>query len=246
MLSYFVAGQKADQTNSWMVYTGNHKMSSSLGIHTEVQVRRSDFLNEWMQLLLRVGCDYSISKNALISAGFAYVDTWPYGKFAEEANPKYNHYRFIEHRAWEQFITKQQLGRFYMQNRFRLEQRWIESKTLDISVNEYVRDKFLYRNRARFRYMVQVPINKKELSENTFFFQFSDEIFINFGPNIKMNIFDQNRLYGGFGWQFKPGFNVQLGYLNQFIEKSDGTHKENNHTLQVAVNYNLDFTKLKS
>jgi hypothetical protein len=38
--------------------------------------------------------------------------------------------------------------------------------------------------------------------------------------------------------------NLQVGYMNQFIEKSDGNHKEDNHTLQFAITYNLDFTKM--
>ena len=82
------------------------------------------------------------------------------------------------------------------------------------------------------------------MKDNTLFFVAADEIFVNFGKNVPANIFDQNRLYLALGWRFTKDTNIQVGYMNQFIEKSDGVHKENNHTLQVALTYNIDFSKL--
>jgi hypothetical protein len=239
--------QKADQTNAWIFYNGNHKISEKWGIHTEYQFRRSEFSKKkWQQSQIRFGLDYNISKTSMVSGGYSFIDTWAYGDFAEEATPKYNHYRFVEHRVWEQFITKQQFGRFYTQNRFRLEQRWIEHKTKDASTGEYLRDEFQYKNRARYRFMVQIPLNHKEMSDKTLFIQWSDEIFVNFGKGVKSNVFDQNRMYIALGWRFNHHCNLQFGYMNQFIEKSDGSHKENNHTMQVSITYNLDFTKKKN
>ncbi|MEY3426197.1 MAG: hypothetical protein RL679_1555, partial [Bacteroidota bacterium] len=67
--------------------------------------------------------------------------------------------------------------------------------------------------------------------------------FLGFGKGIGKNILDQNRLYGAIGWRFTKDFQVQLGYLNQFIVKSDGVKMERNHTLQIGATYNMDFTK---
>lgn len=248
-----VSYKGVQQTNAWVFYTGNHKLSEKFGLHTEYQWRRNDLFQSWMQSQIRLGLDYNFAKDMSTTAGYSFIDTWAYGLFAEETTPKYNHYRFAEHRVWEQFITKQKLGRIYTQNRFRLEQRWIENKTKD-SLGVYVRDNEInsgdhaepwkYRNRARYRYMIQIPLNHKEMVDNTLFIQASDEIFVNFGKGVKYNIFDQNRLYLALGWRFNHHCNLQLGYMNQFIQKSDGMHKENNHTLQVSITYNLDFTEM--
>jgi hypothetical protein len=54
---------------------------------------------------------------------------------------------------------------------------------------------------------------------------------------------DQNRLYAALGWRFNPAYNIQLGYLNQYIVKKDGVQAERNHTLQASLAYNLDFRK---
>jgi hypothetical protein len=248
-----IAYTGVEQSNAWVFYTGNHKITEKLGIHTEYQWRRNDLFNKWMQSQIRVGLDFNFSKVASTSFGYSFVKSMDYGKFADETNPSYNHYEFNEHRIWQQFITKQQIGRFYTQNRFRLEQRWIEYKKKD-ATGTYVRDNetlspgtsepFRFRQRARYRFMVQIPLNHKEMVDNTVFLQVSDEVFVNFGGHVTKNIFDQNRAYIALGYRFNHHCNLQLGYMNQFIEKSDGVHKEDNHTLQVAITYNLDFMKM--
>jgi len=48
------------------------------------------------------------------------------------------------------------------------------------------------------------------------------------------------------GWRFNKDFNVQVGYLNQFIEKADGIRNERNHTLLISTVYNFDLTKKKA
>lgn len=244
---------KADQFNGWVFYTGNHKLTEKWGLHTEYQFRRSEGFSSPMQHQIRLGVDYNLNKIYTFSLGWSYIETFAYGDFAEEIPAKYNNYKFNEQRIWEQFIIKHaQIGRFHYDSRFRLEQRWLSNvKNIGTTTApQYVRNNdsedgyWKYRNRARYRFRVQIPLSKAELTENTLFFVAADEIFLNFGNYVSSNIFDQNRLYLAFGWKFNKDTNIQLGYMNQFIEKGDGLHKENNHTMQVALTHNLDFSKM--
>ncbi|UOK42036.1 MULTISPECIES: DUF2490 domain-containing protein [Flavobacterium] len=247
---------KVDQYDAWILYTGNHKLSEKWGLHTELQWRRNEGFSEPMQNLVRFGVDYKINKTYMVTAGWAYVETFEYGELAKEMpTPRFNQYTFNEQRIWEQFvINHENVGRFQYDSRFRLEQRWL-ANLVNVDGN-YVRpsDAYLaanpnaedwrFRQRARYRFRVQVPLSKPEMKDNTFFFVASDEIFVNFGKHVTANIFDQNRLYLALGWRFNKDCNIQTGYMNQFIEKGDGAHKENNHTYQLALTYNLDFTKM--
>jgi len=79
--------------------------------------------------------------------------------------------------------------------------------------------------------------------DNTLFFSISDEIFLGFGKGIGKNVMDQNRFYTGLGWRFTKNIQLQLGYLNQYIIKSDGLHMERNHTLQASLTLQADFSK---
>lgn len=149
-----------------------------------------------------------------------------------------------EHRIWEQVILKNKVGRVEIQHRYRLEQRFIEN-WLKNSDNTFQLDGFVFRQRVRYRFLATIPLSRKYLDNNTLFLSVYDEPFLGFGEGIGKNILDQNRLYIALGWRFTKDFNVQLGYLNQYIVKANGVDQERNHTLQIGLTYNLDFRKAK-
>jgi hypothetical protein len=232
-----VSAQAVTQTNAWFMYFGNHRINEKFGLHTEYQFRRSDFATDWQQSLMRIGLDYYLPNKAMATAGYGWIVSFPYGEYPIAVE-------ITEHRIWEQFVLNQNIGRFYFNHRYRLEQRFIENASLDAN-GEKVVDGYNFRQRARYRFLVTVPITRKTLEDNTLFFAAYDEPFLGFGKGIQKNILDQNRLYFALGWRFDKDFNVQLGYLNQRVIKSDGVRIENNNTFQLGVTYNLDLRESK-
>ncbi len=224
-----------DQFNSWYMYFGNHRITDRWGIHTEYQFRRHGIMEKWQQSLMRVGVDYHVKNDMMITAGYGWIVSYPYGEHPIGRTA-------TEHRIWQQLILKQNVWRLYFNHRFRLEQRFIENWQKDDS-DEFVLEGFNYRNRGRYRFMVSVPLSKKEMTKNTLFLALYDEVFLGFGDGIGLNILDQNRLCAALGWKFSNNLNVQLGYLNHFVIKSDAVTRERNHTLQVSCTYNFDFRK---
>jgi hypothetical protein len=230
-LGFSVTAQKqiSSQYHGWYMYFGNHKLTNKISLHTEYQWRRADWITTWQQSLLRLGVDYKLGDEAVVTLGYGHIVTWPYGEQPVAV-------KFTEHRLWQTLTLTQRQGRFYLNHRFRPEQRWLEG-------NVFGKEGWVYRNRIRYRFLVNYPLTKKEMGPNTLFASIYDEIFIQFGPNFDRNYFDQNRLFGGLGYQFSAKGNVQLGYMQQYIVKGDGLKAERNHTLQLAVTYNLDFRK---
>lgn len=228
-----ISAQTATQFNSWWMYFGNHKLNDKFSLHTEYQFRRSDFAKDWQQSLMRVGLDYHLENKGMLTAGYGWIVSFPYGEQPIAV-------QFTEHRIWQQLVLQQQTGRFYFNHRYRLEQRFLENASLD-NIGEKVVDGFKFKQRARYRFFIAVPLSKPTMEDNTLFFATYEEVFLGFGSGIQKNILDQNRLYFALGWRFDKDFNVQLGYLNHRVIKSDGERSENNHTLQLAVSYNLDF-----
>jgi hypothetical protein len=223
------------QNHAWVMYFGNHKVSEHWGIHAEYQWRRADMFNDWQQSLLRLGVDYYSKQNAQYTLGYGWIRSYKYGDQPISHN-------LNEHRIWEQFVIKNKVGRVDFSHRYRLEQRFIENWVKDENA-VYAQDGFVFRQRVRYRFMATVPLSRKEMKDNTLFLAVYDEPFLGFGKGIGKNILDQNRLYGALGWRFNKDFNVQLGYLNQYVVKTDGIKAERNHTLQIGVTYNIDFTK---
>lgn len=223
------------QNHGWIMYFGNHRISERWGLHSEYQWRRADLFNDWQQSLLRLGVDYYAKNGTQFTGGYGWIRTYQYGEQPISHD-------FNEHRIWEQLILKSKAGRFDFQHRYRLEQRFLENWTKDLSGN-YTMDGFLFRQRIRYRFLVTMPVSRKEMADNTLFLAVYDEPFLGFGKGIAKNILDQNRLYFALGWRFNANCNIQLGYLNQYVVKKDGIQAERNHTFQIGFTYNLDLRK---
>lgn len=216
----------ADNHNLWLNYVGDHPFSGSpWGVHLEVQNRLSDWGRDWQQLLIRPGINYQFSPNLSASLGYGFVRTHPYGELPAA-------HRFDESRIWEQLLYKQEAGGLKWTHRLRLEQRWIEELKKDGSHSGW-------RDEQRFRYMLrtEVPLT----ADKRFYVPVWNEVFLNFGPNIAGNHFDQNRAFLGVGYQVAKSVRLETGILEQSLHKRGGKNWENNHTISVWLSSNLPF-----
>lgn len=221
-----VFGQKqiADQQNSWFMYFGNHRLSERLSVHTEYQWRREGLGKTWQQSLLRLGLDYHSDPANILSAGYGWIVSFPYGEQPISET-------FTEHRLWEQWISTHRAGRLYVNHRYRLEQRFLERPA---------EDRYVFRQRIRYRLLLTYALGSRDLQDDQFFLAAYGEPFLGFGKGIGKNILDQNRLYLALGYRFNARSNIQIGYMNQYIVKPDGILQERNHNLQVGITHNLD------
>ena len=178
--------------------------------------------------------DYHCNSTISFTAGYASILSYKYGEQPIS-------HEITENRIWEQINLNAKYGRFDMQHRYRMEQRLIDNWSN--SSGEFIKGKDDYRNRVRYRMMINVPLSRKEMSNNTLFLNVNDELFLGFGKGISKNVLDQHRFIAALGWRFNPNFNIQVGYLNQMIFKSDGINIERNRTLWLSTSYNIDFTK---
>ena len=226
----------SNQFNAWALYTGNHRISSKVNLLTEYQWRRAEGFKNWQQSLLRLGLEYEINPKVSVMWGYAWIKTFPYG-----SQPVLH--EFDENRLFEQLNLKDKVGPFEIQHRCRLEQRLLEQYAKN-ATNDIVQVDPVYRNRIRYRAMVVVPLSRKEMGDNTLFLNVNNELFVGFGKGIAKNPLDQNRFIAALGWRFNAQTNIQVGYLNQFVIKSNATDMERNHSLWISMVYNLDFTKM--
>ncbi|WP_137905571.1 DUF2490 domain-containing protein [Chryseobacterium sp. 2VB] len=208
--SIFTFAQKND-LGAWYMYFGNNKISKKLNWHNEIQYRNFDALGDLEQLLIRTGIGYDLTENnnnVLLGYGFILSQPYVYGEKKEN----------IEHRIFQQYITKQKFGRFYLQHRYRLEERFLQ-------------DDF----RMRFRYMLglNIPITQKELLPKTLYASVYNEIFLHFNSPV----FDRNRVYGALGYVINKNMRIEAGYMNQIQEN------RNRGQIQIGFYNNIPFTK---
>lgn len=177
----------------------------------EVQPRSREEGEEMDQLLIRPGIGYAVTDHSSVWIGYTHVINFP----AAGDN-------IHEDRFWQQYMWKGQspIGEFTSRSRF--EQRW------QTNGNE---------TGGRFRQMFK-------LSWPLPFYQPVslvgwDEVFVNLNDTNwgARQGFDQNRGFAGFGYRVLPPVLVEIGYMNQYINRA--TIDSLNHIL--SLNLFLDF-----
>ncbi|MBK0403361.1 DUF2490 domain-containing protein [Adhaeribacter sp. BT258] len=215
--------------NGWLSYSGDHNLSEKWGVHTEFVLRRYQLYKHPMQFMPRFGVNYNISKNIMLTLGYAYVHTYPYGEFPASE-------QFPEHRSYQQFFFKGNVSSVSFQHRYRLEQRFIRLAGTEA---------FIYTNRFRYHVRAAHPFKGKTIDDGEFYVAAANEFFINFGKKVGNNIFDQNRASAVLGYRYSKALAFELGYLNQIVAQRNGFRFEYNHTLLASISFNFDFPEEK-
>lgn len=234
--------------NAWINHTITWSIAPKWSIYQEVQWRRNEYFNFPQQTLLRSGVTRDFGNGLSATAGYGYIYTSAYGEIPVKAS-------FTEHRAWEQIQQKNTHQNFEFITRLRLEQRWIETPgEVHINNTTYQPNDMIYSNRARFMEKVNIALNQTDqpFQNNCIYLSLMDECFASFGTNVTTNVFDQNRAFVGIGYVVPKLGRLELGYLNQTINKGYGAvledgesrilnKREVNHTLSLAL-----FTTIKT
>lgn len=193
ILSSAASFSQDSDLGNWWIYFGNKKLGKKFNLHHEVQYRNYNAIGDLEQLLLRAGVGYNLTENnnnLLLGYGFIISQNYNAAGDKDQVN---------EHRIYQQYITKQNFGRFYLSHRYRLEERWVEGNF-----------------RMRFRYFLaaKLALNKPKLEKNTLYLSGYNELFI----NHQSSYFDRNRIYGGLGFMLNKNLKFELGYMNQIFE----------------------------
>jgi len=227
--------QIVNQPLEWFSVTTNLKLNKTFSLVGEGQFRFVGDL-EPMQFQVRTAVEIKLTDHfSFVPAGYVY--TWN-DKYGKQPTTYVNN----EHRFWQQIFYKHSLGKFKVDHRVRVEERFIQShstNTEGIVVDEgYTNKQF----RFRYRLMAKMPFGEK-IVPKSYFASVYDEVFVSRGEHVTYYDPDQNRVFAGIGYQFNSSMSMQAGFLYQMLVKSNGAKQENNLGLQVMLSYNLDFTK---
>jgi hypothetical protein len=223
----FVANIAPAQTqfNGWFGNFSTFKLSNKFSIGFDAQLRSTDNIEHIATLLLRTGLNVHVKKNMALTAGYAFIHNRRVVAGISGYAP--------EHRIWQQFIVSHPVLNTTLAHRFRLEQRFIAKSVVDN--NELKNEGNVFANRFRYFFRGLIPIGKK-LQQKTPFISVQNEVFLNFGDRSGVNgeTFDQNRAYLALGYRFDQQFDLEIGYMNQYINGRNDAFT-NNHILQLAT-----------
>ena len=213
------------QFSGWLASFNTFKTGKRTSIHADVQWRSSDEWKHTQTLLLRSGLNVHLDKHFTVTGGYAFIHNHRMVGDISGYAP--------EHRLWEQLLYNHKVKILSISHRLRLEQRFM-AKTI-IADEELKKDGVLYANRIRYFIRNVFPFQQQKAFSKGLFAALQNEIFVNIGnkANVNGKWFDQNRLYLALGYRLNPSFDLETGYLNQYINGRNNRFT-NNHVWQLA------------
>ena len=211
----------------WLGYFNQTRFSDKWGMWVDVHYRMTDdFIDRPFQFLVRPAVTYFVKENLRVNVGYTLAEHFP-GKGLNTTR--------LEHRAWQQVWWNQKYTGLATLQWLRLEQRFNEKVVADEKLEGYN-----YTFRVRYNFSFFIPLRGKEITPKTPFAAIMNEVFLNFGDKVVYNTFDQNRLFVGFGYQFGPHLNGQLGYMNVYQQEGSGSNYFSTHAIRLFFFHSLD------
>ena len=186
-------------------------LSAEISVIGDAQLRSDDNANGLAQRIIRAGLHHAVDRRHGVSAGYAAISTFdtPTGDV-------------LEHRFWQQYLYNQSAFGHNLSHRLRLEQRFLEGA-------QSGRD---YTQRLRYANRLVLPIASTSaygLAQN--------ELFLNIENRGRANgaLFDQNRALLGVGRKVWPDVDVELGYVQQYVQRRG--EDLDNRIVQLALHW---------
>ncbi|HTI93561.1 MAG TPA: DUF2490 domain-containing protein [Puia sp.] len=238
------------QFAGWVGTFQNYKLSKTFGFYFDAQFRSTDQVKKMNALLLRPGINLYFTPRLTGTVGYAFIPQQRFNSGVEGYLP--------EHRIWEQltYTHPVKIGTGHsvthhratptLTHRLRLEQRYLPKHHPE--GDQLVRDGHREAHRLRYFFRGIIPLSpqqdgmamvgpaKSAAFTKGFFAAVQNEIFFNLGDKTAVNgkLFDQNRVLLAGGYRLSKQFDMELGYMNQYISGA-GSNSTNNHIVQLAT-----------
>jgi hypothetical protein len=212
--------------NGWLAVNNMFRVNKKFSIHLDVQARSTDQLEHLNTFIFRPGLNWHFRKNMIATLGYGYF-------LGRRVNTGISGYA-PEQRIWQQLVINHFVSFIPIQHRFRLEQRFISQTEVENGDLKVYSNSFA--NRFRYFSRAIIPFNGSKPFVKGVFGALQNEVFLNIGDKSAVNgkLFDQNRLYLALGYRLSAKFDLEAGYMNQYVSHSNDNISRA-HILQIAT-----------
>jgi hypothetical protein len=225
--------KNVDQQNLlWTRYYNQLTINNKWSVHTEFDNRIFLKPIEENLYLIRLHGRYKINNNLDVGAGFAYFSV-------ATQNPDVTFdFKFPEYRGQQDIVYKQDFGRFTLNQRFQVEERFFHNANKEGLLPGTT---FYW----RFRYRLQGEYSCWKKDNQHLKAIAYDELMINGGENIVKNTFDQNRIYAALQYGVNKNIALELGYLNSFQQRVSGVDYFDRDIIRFTLFHKINLYKKK-
>ena len=210
----------------WMVYGGDHPVSSRLGVVFDSLVRLTADGDETRQLLLRPGLSFAVTDRVKLSGGYTLMAARDGAN--DPLTPKHS-----EHRAWASAQLGHDVGHLGLAHRVRAEHRWLPGMRVDQS-GAPAGETYVTAERLRYNVRATIPLAGTRAAR-WLTASLSEELFASFGGYAGDMAVDQNRAAVSIGVKVGRALRMDVGYMLQSSADDEGRFTERNHVLQLTA-----------
>lgn len=184
----FCQSNPEKKLGSWFTYSGTHKISEKISIHTCSQLWLYEVGDNFNLIFLSSGLNYYISPKLIANVSYGYLD------IDSAFNTNSNH--TFENRVFEQITYKHTISKLPIDHRFRVEQRFLNTPVTNKT-----------NHRLRYRLGTSIKLDKY------LFIRLNNEFF----TTLNKGFTTENRFYSALGINISKSNNLQMGYVNRKI-----------------------------
>ncbi|MDY8136148.1 DUF2490 domain-containing protein [Aquimarina sp. 2201CG5-10] len=225
-LPLFCYSQKSgNEYSSWNSLILDYHINDHFYIKNEAHFRRTNYLSNWQQILIRPSIHYQLNNEVDLATGYSYARNYNSAKDFDENN------------LWQQVLLSHKSSILKFKHRFRYEERFIEQVQL-VSPGIYHSNGIHFSTRFRYRFTFSLPLLKVTDHKKIGFTAF-DEIWLNTDKGIVPKSLNQNWLYAGLTYPILKKGKLGIGFMSDYTTLTDATHKTNT-ILQTTLNYHIN------
>lgn len=222
------AQERETHYSSWNTINIHKKVNEKWSVNTEFNFRRTHFLRDWEQFIMRPFVHYTFDNELDIAVGYSYIRNYNYADFSTPID-------FTENNIFQQLTIKHKFSRFSFNHRLRFEERFQEN-VVEIEPNVYSIDGIRYRNRFRYRFQIAVPL-KTFTTITSLSLVVYDEVHLDLGNGLRPEKLDQNWMFVGISFRASEHIKIRSGYHDIYAKR--GAIFINNQIWETTITYKI-------
>lgn len=220
------AQEQFSHVSSWNTIDIHKKLNDKWSVNNEMNFRRTNFLKDWEQIIIRPFVHYKLEDDLVLSIGYSYIRNYHFSDFSTPLD-------FIEHNIFQQLTINHKFSKFYFNHRLRFEERF-QQNIIETEHNNHVVDGMRYRNRFRYKFTIAIPL--KTFNENQVLsLVVYNEAHLDFGSNLRPERLDQNWMFLGLSFRSNKHIKVRSGYHDIYAIR--GNNSRNNRVWETTLTY---------
>lgn len=224
--NYSLVAQNKDYTHfsSWNTLTLKFNVNEKLSVKSEFNFRRTNFLKDWEQIVLRPSIQYQILPSIKSTIGYSFIQNYSYSDHLSPLDTR-------ENNIWQQLFINQNFKYFDISHRIRFEERYGEKVSIENHIPSITSAK--YTGRLRYRFIAAIPIfQEKQISAFLY-----DEVFLDFERTFQPKRLNQNWIFIGLIYRKSEHLSIKSGYHHISIPSDTRTIR--NHIWETTILYTL-------